>query len=127
MGTFTVTTCQVSGRYEDCFFSPGVVQPALLRLEERATTITGTAIYGEMVEHAADYYHPFTSWLEPDGRLRITTGWGQSPSAVTRLAWDLRLSGADRLVGTLTATHTWYKVSGARVSSGDVVVTRRRD
>lgn len=125
-GTFTVASCSVSGDYTACMLSPGITQPAVLLLTQNGATISGKAVYGEInVQAAPDWYHPFTTRLEPDGRLQILTGWGRSPMTVTKLEWDLRVDGSDRLQGTLTATHTWYRIRGAAVSAGVVEATRQ--
>ena len=125
-GTFTVTGCAVSGMHTGCRLATGSTQPAVLALVQDEDAISGIAVYGEIEsDTASDWYHPFTTTLGADARLSISTGWGRPPTTITKLEWDLRLEGPDRLVGTLRSTFTWYKMPGSAVNEGTVTVTRQ--
>ena len=47
-GTFTVSSCSVSGSYTECVpsLSPGITHPAVLLLTQKGATISGAAVYG---------------------------------------------------------------------------------
>lgn len=121
--TFAVTDCsRIGGSFFDCgTIVRGSTHPALLVLLQSGETVTGKAVYGST---NPNFTSEFATTLEPDGGLRMLTGWGQSPMTVFQVQWDLRFDGRSGFTGTLTSTSRSYRSPGAVVAAGVVEVTR---